>query len=77
MSTATHVPETSRFKREELSADDARRRKIATGDLVTVGSNGSAITLPARINRRLRAGIDGLLMNAFPETKKIPEGDDA
>jgi NADH-quinone oxidoreductase subunit G len=41
----------------ELSADDARRRKIATGDMVTVGSNGSAITLPARVNRRLRAGI--------------------
>ncbi len=41
----------------ELSADDARRRKIATGDLVTVGSNGSAITLPARVNRRLRPGI--------------------
>jgi NADH-quinone oxidoreductase subunit G len=41
----------------ELSADDARKRKIATGDLVTVGSNGSAITLPARVNRRLRAGI--------------------
>jgi len=41
----------------ELSADDARRRRIATGDLVTVGSNGSAITLPARVNRRLRTGI--------------------
>jgi NADH-quinone oxidoreductase subunit G len=41
----------------ELSPDDARRRKIATGDLVTVASNGSAITLPARINRRLRPGI--------------------
>jgi NADH-quinone oxidoreductase subunit G len=41
----------------ELSADDARRRKIQSGDLVTVGSNGSAITLPARINRHLRAGI--------------------
>jgi len=41
----------------ELSADDARRRKIATGDLVTVGSNGSAITLPARVNRHLRTGI--------------------
>lgn len=25
----------------------------------------------------LRAGIDGLLMNAFPETRKKPEGDDA
>jgi predicted molibdopterin-dependent oxidoreductase YjgC len=41
----------------ELSADDARKRRIATGDIVTVGSNGSAITLPARVNRRLRAGI--------------------
>src|SRR5262249_14725593 len=41
----------------ELSADDARRRKIGTGDLVTVGSNGTAITLPARVNRQLRAGI--------------------
>jgi NADH-quinone oxidoreductase subunit G len=41
----------------ELSPDDARRRRISTGDLVTVGSNGSAITLPARVNRRLRAGI--------------------
>jgi NADH-quinone oxidoreductase subunit G len=41
----------------ELSTDDARRRKITTGDLVTVGSNGSAITLSARVNRRLHAGI--------------------
>ena len=41
----------------ELSAADAQRRKIATGDLVTVGSNGSAVTLPARVNRRLRAGV--------------------
>jgi NADH-quinone oxidoreductase subunit G len=41
----------------ELAAEDARRRKIATGDLVTVGANGSAITLPARVNRHLRAGI--------------------
>jgi NADH-quinone oxidoreductase subunit G len=41
----------------ELSADDARRRKIATGDMVIVGSNGRAITLPARVNRRLRTGV--------------------
>ncbi len=41
----------------ELAAEDARRRRIATGDLVIVGSNGSAITLPARVNRLLRAGI--------------------
>ncbi len=41
----------------ELSPDDAHRRKIATGDLVTVGSNGSAITLPARVSRQLKAGV--------------------
>ncbi len=41
----------------ELSPDDAGWRNIRTGDLVTVGTNGSAITLPARINRRLRKGI--------------------
>jgi NADH-quinone oxidoreductase subunit G len=41
----------------ELSPDDAGWRGIETGDLVTVGTNGSAITLPARINRRLRKGI--------------------
>jgi predicted molibdopterin-dependent oxidoreductase YjgC len=41
----------------EISAADARRRKVATGDFVTVGSNGSAITLPVRVNRRLREGI--------------------
>jgi NADH-quinone oxidoreductase subunit G len=46
----------------ELSADDARRRKIATGDLVTVGSNGSGITLPARVNRRLHAGVARLAL---------------
>jgi NADH-quinone oxidoreductase subunit G len=41
----------------EIAAGDARRRKIATGDYVTVGSNGSAITLQARVNRHLRDGI--------------------
>jgi len=41
----------------ELSEKDAQRQRIATGDLVTIGSNGSAITLPARVNRRLRPGI--------------------
>jgi NADH-quinone oxidoreductase subunit G len=41
----------------ELSERDAQRQRIATGDLVTIGPNGSAITLPARVNRRLRPGI--------------------
>jgi NADH-quinone oxidoreductase subunit G len=41
----------------ELSGEDARARGIATGDRVTVGSNGSAITLPARVNRHLGAGV--------------------
>jgi NADH-quinone oxidoreductase subunit G len=41
----------------EISVGDARRRKVKNGDFVTVGSNGSAITLPVRVNRRLRDGI--------------------
>ena len=41
----------------ELSAEDATWRGITTGDLVTVGTNGSAVTLTARVNRRLRKGI--------------------
>jgi NADH-quinone oxidoreductase subunit G len=63
----------------ELSADDARRRKIATGDFVTVGSNGSAITLPARVNRRLRAGIARVAvehsngLGGIVEIEKVPE----
>jgi len=41
----------------ELSVEDATWRGIETGDMVTVGTNGSAITLPARVNRSLRKGI--------------------
>jgi len=41
----------------ELSPEEARARGFATGDLVTVGSNGNAVTLPVRVDRRLRAGI--------------------
>ncbi len=41
----------------ELSVEDATWRGIETGDMVTVGTNGAAITLPARVNRKLRKGI--------------------
>ena len=41
----------------ELSADDAERLGVATGDPVTVGSNGTSRELQARVNRRLRAGV--------------------
>jgi NADH-quinone oxidoreductase subunit G len=41
----------------ELSDDDAARLGIATGDEVTVGSNGSARLLRARVNRGLVAGV--------------------
>jgi NADH-quinone oxidoreductase subunit G len=41
----------------ELSAADAKRRKIATGDEVTVSGGGSSVTLRARVNRKLRTGI--------------------
>jgi NADH-quinone oxidoreductase subunit G len=41
----------------ELSADDAARRGIATGDAVLVRSNGTSVELRARVNRRLLAGV--------------------
>jgi NADH-quinone oxidoreductase subunit G len=41
----------------ELSPEDARKRKIASGDEVTVSSNGTSLTLRARLSRELRAGV--------------------
>jgi NADH-quinone oxidoreductase subunit G len=41
----------------ELAEQDARSRGIANGDEVTVRSNGTSVTLRARLNRELRAGI--------------------
>jgi NADH-quinone oxidoreductase subunit G len=41
----------------ELSREDARKRKIASGDEVTVSSNGTSVTLRARLNRELHAGV--------------------
>jgi NADH-quinone oxidoreductase subunit G len=54
------VPELQ-FQRPEreviLSAGDADRRAIAAGDLVSVRSNGTAVELRARIDRRLVDGV--------------------
>jgi predicted molibdopterin-dependent oxidoreductase YjgC len=41
----------------ELSEQDAKRRKIGNGELVTVSHNGTSLELRARVNRSLRAGI--------------------
>jgi NADH dehydrogenase/NADH:ubiquinone oxidoreductase subunit G len=41
----------------ELSEEDARARDIRPGDEVTVRSNGTSVTLRARLNRDLRAGV--------------------
>jgi predicted molibdopterin-dependent oxidoreductase YjgC len=41
----------------ELSADDAQRRGIASGDEVTVRSNGTSATMRARVSRKLTAGV--------------------
>jgi len=41
----------------ELSADDAQRRGIARGDEVSVRSNGTSVTLRARLSRRLSPGV--------------------
>jgi anaerobic selenocysteine-containing dehydrogenase len=40
-----------------LSRQDADARGIASGDDVTVRSNGTSVTLRARIERDLRAGV--------------------
>ena len=40
----------------ELSVHDAEIRKIATGDEVVVRSNGTSITLRARVNKKLVTG---------------------
>jgi len=40
-----------------LSAGDAARRGIATGDLVTLRSNGTSVELRARLDRRLVEGV--------------------
>lgn len=41
----------------QLSAEDAATRGISSGDEVTVRSNGTSVTLRARLNRDLRAGV--------------------
>src|SRR2546421_429740 len=41
----------------ELSEHDARTRDIRSGDEVTVRSNGTSVTLRARLSRELRAGV--------------------
>ena len=40
----------------ELAYDDAQRRQIATGDEVSVRSNGTSLALRARVSRSLAAG---------------------
>jgi anaerobic selenocysteine-containing dehydrogenase len=54
------VPELQ-FQRAErevgLSVPDADRRGIATGDAVTVRSNGTSVELRARIDRKLVEGV--------------------
>jgi NADH-quinone oxidoreductase subunit G len=41
----------------QLAAEDAERRGIAAGDLVTVRSNGTSVELRTGIDRRLMAGV--------------------
>jgi NADH-quinone oxidoreductase subunit G len=41
----------------ELAHEDARTREIATGEPVTVRSNGTSRELRARVSRRLRTGV--------------------
>src|SRR4051794_28492362 len=60
----------------ELARADARARGIATGDTVTVGSNGTSIALRARIARDLPPGVarmprgEARGLHEFVEVKK-------
>jgi anaerobic selenocysteine-containing dehydrogenase len=54
------VPELEFLRPErevELSAEDAERRGIGTGDVVQVRSNGTSVELRARVSRRLLPGV--------------------
>jgi NADH-quinone oxidoreductase subunit G len=41
----------------ELSPEDARQRKIASGDTVSVSHNGTSLQLRARVTKSLREGV--------------------
>jgi anaerobic selenocysteine-containing dehydrogenase len=41
----------------ELSEEDARSRGIRNGDAVSVQSNGTSVSLRARVTRELRSGV--------------------
>ena len=41
----------------ELSEQDARARGIRNGDDVSVRSNGTSVTLRARVTREVRSGV--------------------
>jgi NADH-quinone oxidoreductase subunit G len=41
----------------ELSEPDAKSRKLSTGDVASVTSNGTSVTLRVRVSKSLRAGV--------------------
>ena len=55
----------------ELSAEDASVRGIATGDVVRVSSNGTAVELRARVNRRL---VRGAVRAAAEHVQALEQG---
>jgi predicted molibdopterin-dependent oxidoreductase YjgC len=54
----------------ELSAHDAEIRRISTGDEVVVRSNGTSITLRARVNRKL---VDGAVRAAEEHVRELDQ----
>jgi NADH-quinone oxidoreductase subunit G len=54
----------------ELSAHDAEIRKIATGDEVVVRSNGTSVTLRARVSRKL---VDGAVRAAEEHVRELDQ----
>ncbi len=59
----------------ELSHDDAQSLGVATGDRVTVTHDGTSVTGPALVNRRLRTGVVRLataIPHVGPASLSIP-----
>jgi predicted molibdopterin-dependent oxidoreductase YjgC len=54
----------------ELSAHDAEIRRISTGDEVVVRSNGTSVTLRARVNRKL---VDGAVRAAEEHVRELDQ----
>jgi anaerobic selenocysteine-containing dehydrogenase len=57
----------------ELSEQDGRARGIRNGEEITIRSNGTSVTLRARLSRELRPGVVRVPENFAGDLKPIVE----